>query len=247
MAFRIEKAISAVVIALAVLGATADAEPVTIPVRHNHLRKGGVGELRIDQSSMSFRESGKKRSHSREWAFEEIQQLYVAPKVIRLLTYEDVSWKLGKDREYLFDELPEGSAQRVLAALRGRIDERRLVAAFPDPSMEPIWQVRAKLLQGRGGSEGTVLMGSDSIVYKSAEQNASRTWHLSQIHNISSSGPFDLTITVFEQDGSRFAGRRDYRFQLKTEMSEDRYNALWRRLNETRLSLMKTQFKENLK
>lgn len=78
-------------------------------------------------------------------------------------------------------------------------------------------------------------MGEDSIEYKSEERDASRTWPFFQIENVSSSGPFDLTITTFERDGSRFAGRRDFRFQLKVELTEDQYNALWRRLNQSRL------------
>lgn len=247
MAFRIEKAAGALVVALVMFDTGAAAESVTVPVRHSHLRKGAAGQIRINESSISFGEAGKRRSHSREWAYEDIQQLYVAADRIRIVTYEDVSWKLGKDREYVFEELPEGAAQRILTALRGRIDERRVVAAMPDMSIQPIWQVRAKLLEGRGGSEGAVLVSDRSIVYNSAERNASRTWHFPQIESISSSGPFDLTITVFEQDGSRFLGRRDYRFQLKTQLSEDRYNALWRRLNETRLSSMNTPSKENSK
>lgn len=247
MALRSQTAIGALVVALLALSAGAAADQVTIRVRHTHLRKGGAGELQIGASSLSFREVGKRQGHSREWAYEDIQQLYIAPTVIRILTYEDVSWKLGKDREYQFDQLAEGAAQRTLDAVGGRIDVRRLVAALPERSMKPIWQIRAKLLEGRGGSEGTVLVGNDVIVYNSAERDASRTWHLPQIENISSSGPFDLTITVFEQDGSRFAGRRDYRFELKTELSEERYNALWRRLNESRLSSMNTQSKETSK
>lgn len=178
MAFRSEKTIGAVVIALVMLEAGAAAESVTIRVRHTHLRKGGSGEIHIGESAISFQEAGKRRSHSRRWAYDDIQQLYVAADRIRLLTYEDVSWRLGKDREYVFDELPEGAAQRIVAALRGRIDERRVVAAFPDASIQPIWQVNAKLLEGRGGSEGTLLVGSDSIVYNSAERDASRRWHL---------------------------------------------------------------------
>jgi hypothetical protein len=247
MAFRIEKTVVAVLIAIVMVEACAAAESAAFPVRHTHLRKGGSGEIRIGESSISFREAGKKRNHSREWAYEDIQQLYVAADLIRLVTYEDVSWKLGKDREYVFDELPEGAAQQIVAALRGRIDERRVVAAMPEVSIHPIWQVRAKLLEGRGGSEGAVLVGDGTIVYNSAERNASRTWHFPQIDNISSSGPFDLTITVFEQGGSSFAGRHDYRFELKTELSEDRYNALWQRLNESRLSSINTQTKENAK
>jgi hypothetical protein len=245
MAFRIEKAIGACVIALLMLGATAAAEQNTIAVRHKHVRKGGAGQLHVRDSSLSFQEAGKKQSHSREWTFEDIQQLYIAPNIIRVLTYEDVSWKLGKDREYEFDHLPEGAAQRVLSDLRGRIDDRRVVVAIPDLSLKPLWQVKAKLVEGRGGSEGVVLVGQDSIVYNSAERGASRTWRFRQIDNISSSGPFDLTITTFERSGSRFAGRRDFRFQLKAELSEERYTALWRGLNE--ISLLESAITRQLK
>ena len=245
MAFRSQKPIGAFV-ALLFCGFAADAEEVTIPVRHPHLRKGGTGEIQIGKSSISFREVGKKK-HSREWAYDDIQQLYVGRNSLRILTYEDVSWKLGSDREFKFDRLPDGAAQQVLDALGGGIDARRVVAAVPNPQITPIWQMKAKLLKGRGGSEGVVLVGGDSIVYKSEERNASRTWHFNQIENVSSSGPFDLTITTFERVGSRFAGRRDFRFEFKAELTGERYSALWRRLNESRLtpSSMNTKIKEH--
>jgi hypothetical protein len=245
MAFRSQKAIGALLI---ILTCEAGAAELNIAVRHPHVRKGGAGEIRIGESSISFREAGKKQKHSREWAFDDIQQLFVSPSVLRVLTYEDADWKLGSDREYEFDRLPDGAAQQILAAVRGHIDERRLVAALPDSAIKPIWQVKAKLLDGWGGSEGVVLIGGDSVVYKTNERDASRTWHFDQIDNVSSSGPFDLTITTFERESSRSSGRRDFRFQLKTGLAEDRYNALWRRLNESRLPSfsMNTESKENV-
>ena len=245
MAFRSQKTIGAFVVLLLCEFAAA-ADQAAIPVRHRHLRKGGLGEIRIGESSISFRETGKNQKHSREWAYDEVQQLYVSADSLRILTYQDVGWKLGSDREYQFDQLPEGAAQQVLNAVRGHMDERRLVAALPNSAMKPIWQVKAKRLEGRGGSEGVVLVGEDSIVYNSEERNASRTWNFTQIENVSSSGPFDLTITTFERNGFRFNGRRDFRFQLKTELTEVRYNALWHRLNEPRLthSSINTETKE---
>lgn len=245
MAFRNQKAIGAFVVILLCEAGAADG--VSVSVRHPHIRKGGFGEIRIGESSIAFREAGKKQKHSRTWAFDEVQQLFVSPNTLRILTYEDVAWKFGSDREYEFDRLPQGAAQQILGAVRQHIDERRLVAAFPDSSVKPTWQVKAKLLEGRGGPEGVVLVGEDSIVYQTGERNVSRTWSLGQIENISSSGPFDLTITTFERDSLRFNSRRDFRFQLKAGLTEDRYNALWRRLNEFRLlrSSMNSQSKEN--
>lgn len=234
MAFRSQKAIGAFLILCCEFAAAAD--PVIIPVRHLHLHKGAPGEIRIGESSISFRENGKQQKHSREWMYDDIQQLFIAPTSLRVLTYEDVTWKLGSDREYQFDQLAEGTAQRVLAAARAHMDERRIVAALPESPMKLVWQIKARHLERRGGSEGIVLLGTDSIVYQSEARNASRTWSFRQIENVSSSGPFDLTITTFERDASRFEGRRDFRFQLKTELTESRYNTLWRRLNESRLT-----------
>ena len=246
MAFRSQKAVGAFIVLLLCEFAAA-ANQVTIPVRHPHLRKGGLGEIRLSDSSVSFHELGNKQKHSREWAYEDIQQLYVAPHVLRILTYEDVAWKLGQDREYTFDQLPEGAAGRILERVRSHMDARRIVAALPDGQLNALWRIRAKLLEGWGGSEGIVLVGHDSVVYSSQERNASRTWSLSQIVNVSTSGPFDLTITVFEQDGSRSGHRRDFRFELKTALPEHQYQALWRRLNEpnSQQSSMNTHVKEN--
>ena len=127
------------------------------------------------------------------------------------------------------------------------MDTRRIVAAVPDGQLTALWRIRAKLLEGWGGSEGMVLVGEDSVVYSSQERNASRTWRLSQIVNVSTSGPFDLTITAFEQDRFRSGSRRDFRFELKTALPEHQYQALWRRLNEPnpQQSSMNTQSKEN--
>ena len=106
MALRSQTAIGAFVVAsVRPQCVHAAADQVTIPVRHTHLRKGGAGELQIGALRSRFVRRARSRSHSREWAYEDIQQLYVAPDVIRILTYEDVSWKLGSDREYEFDQL----------------------------------------------------------------------------------------------------------------------------------------------
>lgn len=241
MAFRSQKTTGAFLILLFTVTARGE---MTIPLRHVHLRKGGAGEIRISEASIAFREAGKKQKHSREWAYDDIQQFWIAPNSIRILTYEDVMWKLGSDREYEFDQLPNGAAARLLNAVRPQIDERRLVSVIPAAVINPVWQVKAKLLEGRGGPEGIVLVGDESIVFKSDKRNASRTWQFGQIDNVSSSGPFDLTITTSEKDRARFSGRRDFRFQLKAALDEKRYNALWRRLNESRLS-SNMQAKEN--
>ena len=45
--------------------------------------------------------------------------------------------------------------------------------------------------------------------------------------NISSSGPFELTIVTFERARLHYGDRKQLNFQLKEVLSEDRYNELW--------------------
>ena len=46
-------------------------------------------------------------------------------------------------------------------------------------------------------------IGEDRIVYKTDSRDDSRTWRLTDIENISSTGPFDFTVTTREK-GFRF-------------------------------------------
>src|ERR1700674_1740772 len=75
-------------------------------VRHEHQRHGGPGILRIDDTAISFEERGKQGKHSRTWEYDDIQELTLGPETLRIVTYEDNRWQLGRDRVYVFDRLP---------------------------------------------------------------------------------------------------------------------------------------------
>lgn len=84
------------------------------------------------------------------------------------------------------------------------------------------------------GSEGALLVGADRIVYRTSRQGDSRTWRYSDIENISTSGPFQLTITTFERDKFHYGNYKGFNFQLKEALDEARYDELWRRLNQSK-------------
>jgi len=227
MEFRIEKTIGAILIfSFAVCG-----DSLTVQVRHEHLRNGVTGNLEISESSVSFRESGKNSSHSWEWKYEDIQQLTLSPADLRILTYEDQKWKLGLDREYRFDKLPKDFAPQVYPLFRSRLDQR-FVADLAEPDGRLLWKVGAKLHHRLGGSQGTILIAEDCIVYET-EKGQSHTWRYGDIDNISSSGPFDLSILTMERSSWYHGSPTEYHFQLKEELRDDRYNDLWRRVNQT--------------
>ena len=221
MAFRIEAA--AVCFLIVVSAAAAD---VTVQVRHDHLRGGGTGRLTATEESLAFEEETGKKEHSWKLSWEDIQQLWIGKHEVRVTTYADSKWRLGADREHTLSATGDATFAPLHAYATSRLDQR-LVAALADEPADALWQVPVKLKRGLGGSEGVLSVAGDSIVYRSPEKNESRTWRMSDIENVSTAGPFDLTITTFEQGKS-------YTFQLKKRLDEQRYQALWRRLNEAK-------------
>ena len=217
MAFTSEKTFG-VILGLALAPGFARAADIKFEVRHEHLRKGCNGTMTVDEKGIYFH--GPK-NHVWAWAFQDIQELKLAPDRIHLRSYWDDKWKLGADREFDFTgRIPS----ELYTIWKSRLDSR-FVAEIADPAVKPLWQVPAKHLGRITGSEGVLEIGVDRIVYQTDSKDDSRTWRLNDIENISSTGPFDFTITTRE---------KGFRFQLKQVLSEARYNELWRRLNDTK-------------
>src|ERR1019366_5447240 len=187
MAFRTQ---TAILIILFGSHFAASAQDLSFPVRHDHLHKGGEGVLTFTEEVVRWEEN-KKPEHSRSWRYAEIQRLELAPGHIRILTYEDIGWQLGRDRAYRFDHLPSELASRVHPFLTARLDQRYL-AHLADPSVNPVWEVPAKLLLGRSGSNGRLKVADNQIVFDGGEPGESRTWKLSDVTNVNSSDPFEL-------------------------------------------------------
>jgi hypothetical protein len=226
MALRIEAAVGAVLIIAGV------AQGASYEVRHDHLHGGGTGTLTVTEAGISFKETGKHEDHSREWRWTDIQQLLISPEQVRILTYEDQKWRLGRDREYVFDEIPKDLAAAVLPLAREHIGDR-LVEAVPD-KLAPVWQAEARLQKKFSATDGTLIVGAGQITFQAKRPEDSRTWRIADVDSITSSGPYDLTITTYERARVSRADRTDFHFQLKERLPDDRYDALWRRVNQAK-------------
>ena len=216
MAFRFEAA------ALGLLMAARLSADVTLPVRHDHLRGAGAGRLTATAEALEFSEDTGKKDHSWRLKWDDIQQLWIGAREVRVLTYADSRWRLGADREHTLEAAQGATFEPLTGFARERVD-RRVVTAMPADVQQPLWEVPVKLKKGFGGSEGVLAIGTAAIVYRSDEEDESRSWQMSEVDNIGSSGPFDFTITTFEG--------RSYNFQLKRPLDDHQYQALWRRLN----------------
>jgi hypothetical protein len=222
MAFRIKETACILIAAAASLSAAE----LRYEVRHEHLRKGCAGTLVIDEHGVSFTGRDKKKTpHAWSWEYQNIQQLSLAPKRARILTYT------GRNFEFRLASGP--GFEDAYRLLRSRLDQR-FVAMLADQNVAPRWEIPAKLLSRRQGSEGLLVVGEDRIVYKTEAPDASRTWRFEDIDNLSSSGPFQLTLTTFERVRSHYGDRKGFNFQLKQVLNEARYNQLWRALYESK-------------
>lgn len=234
MELRSQKAAAGIVAVLFIAPALWGA--ATYPARHDHVRKGCTGTLAVGEKGVSYEENEaakkKKRKHPHRWtwAYEDIQQLEVSPKRVRVLTYKDNKWKLGADREFTFDALPGSDFAGAYSMLKDRLDQR-FVAVVDDATVQPLWELPVKHLGRISGSEGVLVFGRDRIVYRTGKKGEARTWRYSDIDNISTSGAFSLTLTTFERAKAHYGSRKDFTFQLKQHLEEARYNELWRRIN----------------
>ena len=219
-------------LALAAVG--LHGQTYSFEVRHRHWKGGALGTLRISDSELSYEEHGSKKvnkEHARRWTYDQIQQLTVGSSEVRVLTYDDAKWQGNRDRELVFDKLPTDLAVTVYPLLARTLDQRFIAAAVAVDST-PDWQMPAKLNLGLGGVVGSLQLHRDRLVFDTRTANQSRVWKIQEIQSVSSSGPFDLTITTLEKSGFLRGAGRQFHFQLQQALPQERYNMLWREINQ---------------
>lgn len=210
---------------IAMLLVPAAASALEFPARHDHWRGGCAGILKFDTDGVSFRQiSNKETPHRWNWNWAQIQQLEIGDgRMVRLTGYRDRPWLAGKDQPFDFYLDGRPDLMPVYQLLRGHLDQR-FVVRLADMSGKPLWQLPVKRLAAIRGTEGTLAVFPDRIVYQSTTPWASRTWRDADIETISTAGPFQLTINTLEHGGT-------FNFQLRQSLPPDRYQALWLRLN----------------
>lgn len=114
--------------------------------------------------------------------------------------------------------------------MKSKLDQR-FVAALADAQTLATWEMRVKLLGTIQGSEGVLQVGEERIVYKTDKKGGSRTWRLEDIENVSTSGPFQLTLITHERAKTQYGSMKGFNFQLKQKLDQQRFDLLWRRLN----------------
>ena len=239
MEYRSQKASRIVSLLVALLAvAPAGAAELTYEVQHHRALKNHAGVLTISEKGVGYQQvlsDGKGKKHPKlesvQFDYQDIQELWVSPDKLVLVTYKDRKWLLGVDKEFEFFLTKGKSFDAAYSMLKDKLD-RRFVAAVADSQPSMLWALPVKLLGTIQGSEGILEVGSDRIVYRTERQRQSRTWRYQDIENVSTSDRYQLTVTTYERAKSQYGSRKGFNFQLKQPLDEKRFEALWKRLNQ---------------
>jgi hypothetical protein len=209
MAFTSKKATRLIVAAVLSAAAALPAE-----IRFEARYKKRPGTMTVDEHAISFQ--GVKKDSWR-WSYPDIDELKLGEHSIRVTA--------GRTYEFRGD-IPV----TVYELWKDRLDQR-FVAELADRAVQPDWRIGVKHRIRRTSADGVLKFARDRIVFASGRPDDSRTWRISDIENISSSGPFELTIVTFEKARFDYGDRKQFNFRLKEALSEARYNDLWLKIN----------------
>jgi hypothetical protein len=243
MEHRSQKAHRVVSLLVALLAIVpVGAAELNYEVRHHRAMKNHDGVLTISEKGVAYQQvlpEGKRKANPKrppklesvQFDYQDIQELWVSPDKLRLITYKDRKWLLGVDKEFEFFLSKGESFDSAYAMLKDKLD-RRFVAAVADAQPDVLWELPVKLLGVIQGSEGVLQVGQDRIVYKTARPRQSRTWRLQDIENVSTSDSYQLTLTTYEHARTSYGSMKGFNFQLKQPLDQKRFDVLWKRLNQ---------------
>jgi hypothetical protein len=234
MAHRSQKAIGLII---ALLALPLAAQELTYVVRHERLLKDQRAELTFTETGLSLRKLEKKPGKAGDvrtsaWPYADIRQLVLSPGKVIVLLYRDRSpWLLGVDKEYELKLEPGADIVPAYGFLKSRLD-RRLIAAIADSEAAVTWELPVKRLGLIRGVEGILRFGPDALVFETNAKGRSRTWRMEDISDVSSSDPYELTVTTHERAIVHYGSRKVFHFQLKQAIGPKHLDLLWKRLNE---------------
>ncbi len=199
-------------------------------VEHDHFWRKGSGTLTIDQEGIAYT-SEKDDGHNTDWSYVNIQEVKIeSPQRISIRTYDDVWWKLNRERTLHF-ELVEGEmSDEVVNFLRERLPSVLVSAVFSPPD-DAAYRVPVKHKHAFGrGCEGQLQFSDNGVYYNASNSDHSRFWPMEDIESLGRMSGTNIRVTAWEHSHS--GSIRNFQFQLKEPMDGNTYERLWRKVYE---------------
>ncbi len=189
---------------------------------------GKSGELRIGQDAIEFQPAG--RQEAMRWEYGDIQLLDLVSRTeLRLLTYEDVAWKLGRDRELRILLAVGSISDELFEHMRSRL-QRPAVNRVVEPARDG-YRIPVKHLHALGGCAGELSISKKALVFDSDDDKHDRRWLFGDaVEGFWSSDPYQLEVEVREPRAGHPGEIRTWRYQLKQRLDADVYEELKRKL-----------------
>ena len=223
-----------ITLAWAAAAAAAD-PPFELPVKRDRLVGGSRGTLVFAMDRIEYLTTDK--DDARRWAYDQVNQLQIlSPTRIVVRTYEDRGLlRLGADRTFDFTVIDSTVGPALVRFLLDRVSRPVVTAVMPPLSGERLFSVLVKHHRQGRGAEGVLVMYDTQLVYLTEEEEDSRYWRFRDVFSVLRLDRYRLQVTVYEGGGG---STRTFVFELKSDLPDGFYDALWARVNPPALERM---------
>ena len=225
-------------IIVAVLGGTSSAAaagpPFELSVKRDRFIGGSKGTLVFAWDRVEYRTTDA--DEARQWAYDQVKQFQIlSPTRIAILTYEDRGLlKLGADRTFDFTVVENAVSPDLVRFLLDHVGKPIVTAVMPLFRGERLFSALVKHQRQGRGSEGVLVMYDRELLYLTEREEESRYWRFGDIYSVSRLDRWRLLVTAYE-GGS--GNTRQFVFELRTDLPDGFYEALWARVNPPSLQL----------
>jgi len=185
----------------------------------------GKGTLHISADGIRF--EAQKPKHSHTWGWEEIQYFdRLSETALEILTYEDQTRYLGRDKSYRY-KLTSGTFSDELMARVENWLGRPLTDRVVREGGHAGYRIPVKHLHSLGGCEGTLEFTDSTIQYSTEHAKDARDWTIDRdVASVWSATPYHLELHVYENNRREFSRTRVYKFDLKEKLDPEFYRHL---------------------
>ncbi len=221
-------AATAVLLLVQAYPAEAAGPPFDLSVKKDRFLGGSKGTLIFTTEGIEYRTTNK--DDARRWTYDDVKQLQIlSPTRIAVLTYEDQGrLKFGADRTFDFTVVQDTVSPELVTFLLDRVARPIVTAVMPQYGGEPLFRARVKHQQQGRGSQGMLAMYDRQLLYVTEQEGEARYWRFSDISSVLQLDRYRLQVTVYEGDSGE---TRPFVFELKSDLPEGFYDALWARVN----------------
>lgn len=214
----------ALVLLIAVPATPALAQRFELAVEKDQTLGSSRGTLVFDAESVVY-ETGDQ-GDARRWSYDDVKQVQVlSPTRVTIETFEDQPWyKLGADRAFEFEVTDGDISPDLVTFLWGRFARPVVTAVVPATSTPARFSVPVKLRQRLRGSNGTLELYEDRLVYASGRADHRRGWRAVDLRLVYQPGRSRLNVEAYEGGGDR---TRTFSFDLKQPLPPGFLDSLW--------------------